>query len=101
MRILTQDEDTTTSAGGLVFSILSAVVEMERKLSRERVHPGMVRARAQGETARAAAPGHASQRSPRLAVVIAGMEAGHLRRASAARRLHVRRASLDAALQLV
>jgi DNA invertase Pin-like site-specific DNA recombinase len=40
LKILTQDIDTTSSAGRLVFTVLAAVAEMERELIRERVKAG-------------------------------------------------------------
>jgi DNA invertase Pin-like site-specific DNA recombinase len=40
LKILTQEIDTTTSAGRLVFTVLAAVAEMERELIRERVKAG-------------------------------------------------------------
>src|SRR5262249_57396385 len=47
-KILTQDIDTTTPYGRLVFTILAAVAELERETIRERVRAGMERARAKG-----------------------------------------------------
>jgi DNA invertase Pin-like site-specific DNA recombinase len=40
LKILTQEIDTTTSAGRLVFTVLATVAEMERELIRERVKAG-------------------------------------------------------------
>jgi DNA invertase Pin-like site-specific DNA recombinase len=48
LMILTQEIDTTSSAGRLVFTVLAAVAEMERELIRERVRAGMERARSEG-----------------------------------------------------
>ncbi|MHB8325457.1 MAG: recombinase family protein [Candidatus Dormibacteria bacterium] len=98
-RILTQDIDTTTSAGRLVFSVLAAVAEMERELIRERVKAGMVRAKAQGKRLGRPTRTQPVTQHPMWAVVVDGMEAGHLTRSEAARKLHVRRVTLDAALQ--
>lgn len=48
LKILTQDIDTTSSAGRLMFTVLAAVAEMERELIRERVKAGVERARSEG-----------------------------------------------------
>lgn len=48
-KILTQDIDTTTATGRLVFTILAAVAEMERELISERVIADMARAKAEGK----------------------------------------------------
>jgi DNA invertase Pin-like site-specific DNA recombinase len=89
LKILTQDIDTTSSAGRLVFTVLAAVAEMERELIRERVKAGVERARSEGRQL---------GRPPRSAVedlrrwpdvrdqVIAGM----ITCGEGARRLHVR-----------
>jgi DNA invertase Pin-like site-specific DNA recombinase len=47
---LTEQIDTDTAAGKLVFTVLSAVAEMERSLIRERVRAGLRNARAKGKT---------------------------------------------------
>lgn len=46
---LTEQIDTDTAAGKLVFTILGAVAEMERSLIRERVRAGLRNARAKGK----------------------------------------------------
>ncbi len=101
LTILTQEIDTTTSAGRLVFTVLAAVAEMERELVRERVQAGMARARAKGK--HLGRPGRAVPVTdhPMWAVVVAGLEAGHLNRAEAARKLRVRRSTLDRELTAV
>ena len=101
LKILTQDIDTTSAAGRLVFTILAAVAEMERELIRERVRAGMARARSQGR--RLGRPPRAKPLSahPMWQVVVAGLEAGYLNRAEAARKLRVRRTTLDQALRMV
>ena len=93
--------DTTTSAGRLVFTVLAAVAEMERELIRERVRAGMDRARAQGKRLGRPARTQPVTDHPLWALVVAGLKAGHLTRAEAARKLKVRRTSLDAALRPV
>ena len=92
LKILTQDIDTTSAAGRLVFTILAAVAEMERELIRERV-----KGKRLGRPPRARPVGE----HPMWPVVLAALEAGHLNRSEAARKLRVRRATLDAALRAV
>lgn len=101
LKILTQEIDTTSSAGRLVFTILAAVAEMERELIRERVKAGMARAKGQGKRLGRPPRVQPVTAHPMWPVVIAGLEAGHLNRAEAARKLKVRRATLDAALSPV
>lgn len=101
LKILTQDIDTTSAAGRLVFTILAAVAEMERELIRERVEAGMVRARAQGKRLGRPPRARPVGEHPMWPVVLAALEAGHLNRSEAARKLRVRRATLDAALRAV
>lgn len=48
-RCLTQDLDTTTAGGKLIFTIFAAIAEFERELIRERTHAGLVAARARGK----------------------------------------------------
>ena len=47
-RSLTENMDTTTSGGKLVFSIFAALAEFERSLIRERTKAGLAAARARG-----------------------------------------------------
>jgi DNA invertase Pin-like site-specific DNA recombinase len=47
-RSLTENIDTTTSGGKLVFHIFGALAEFERELIRERTNAGLVAARARG-----------------------------------------------------
>jgi DNA invertase Pin-like site-specific DNA recombinase len=46
---LTENIDTTTSGGKLIFHIFGALVEFERNLIRERTQAGLTAARAKGE----------------------------------------------------
>jgi DNA invertase Pin-like site-specific DNA recombinase len=81
-----------------VFTIPAAVAEMERELIRERVRAGMVRARAQGKRLGRPRRSKPVNEHPMFPLVLAGLGTGHLNRAEAARKLHVRRATLDMAL---
>lgn len=47
-RSLTEQIDTTTSGGKLIFHIFGALAEFERNLIRERTHAGLAAARARG-----------------------------------------------------
>ena len=48
LKVLTQDIDTTTIYGKLVFNVLGAVAQFERELINERARDGIVRAKARG-----------------------------------------------------
>ena len=48
-RSLTENIDTTTSAGKLIFYVFGALAEFERDLIRERTHAGLTAARARGK----------------------------------------------------
>jgi DNA invertase Pin-like site-specific DNA recombinase len=101
LKILTQEIDTTSAAGRLIFTILAAVAEMERELVRERVRAGMARARARGVRLGRPHRERPLSEHPLWPVVLDALEAGHLNRAEAARKLRVRRATLAAALLAV
>jgi DNA invertase Pin-like site-specific DNA recombinase len=47
-KCLTEQIDTTTPGGKLVFHVLGALAEFERDLTRERAHTGLAAARARG-----------------------------------------------------
>ena len=49
LRVLTQQIDTTTAGGRLVFHVFAAVAEFERELTLERTAAGLANARAQGK----------------------------------------------------
>lgn len=96
-KILTQDIDTTTSAGRLVFTVLAAVAEMERELIRERVKAGMERVRSEGRQLGRPRrqPVEHHRRWPEVRDLV---EAGVLTRSEGARRLRVRYGDFLAAL---
>lgn len=48
LKVLTQDIDTTTTYGKLVFNVLAAVAQFERELINERVREGIIKAKARG-----------------------------------------------------
>lgn len=48
LRVLTQDIDTTTTYGKLVFNVLGAVAQFERELINERAREGIIKARERG-----------------------------------------------------
>ena len=48
LKVLTQDIDTTTPGGRLVFHVFAAVAEFERELTLERTHAGLSAAKALG-----------------------------------------------------
>ena len=101
LKILTQEIDTTTPSGRLVFTVLAAVAEMERELIRERVHAGMARAKAQGRRLGRPPRTQTVEANPLWPVVVAGLKAGHLNRAEAARKLRVRYSTLTQALRSI
>jgi DNA invertase Pin-like site-specific DNA recombinase len=49
-RSLTEQIDTTTSGGRLIFHVFGALAEFERDLIQERTHAGLAAARARGRT---------------------------------------------------
>jgi DNA invertase Pin-like site-specific DNA recombinase len=97
LKILTQDIDTTTSAGRLVFTVLAAVAEMERELIRERVKAGVERARSEGRQL-GRPPRSAVEDLRRWPQVRDQVMAGTITRAEGARRLRVRYGDFLAAL---
>jgi DNA invertase Pin-like site-specific DNA recombinase len=89
LKILTQDIDTTTSAGRLVFTVLAAVAEMERELISERVKAGVERARTAGRRL-GRPPRPAVEELRRWPEIRDLVIAGVITRTEGARRLHVR-----------
>jgi|GEM_PF-419606 len=86
--------DTTTAIGEALYHITLAWAQLEKRQIAERVKAGMDRARAEGTHVgrpRRTAPVTAHPSWPK---VLVGIQAGHLTRTEAARKLHVRRARL-------
>ena len=50
LKILTQDIDTTSAGGRLIFTVFSAIAEFEREIIRERTRAGLDAARSRGRT---------------------------------------------------
>lgn len=50
LKILTQNMDTTSAGGRLIFTVFSAIAEFEREIIRERTRAGLDAARARGRT---------------------------------------------------
>ena len=48
LKALTQDIDTTTAGGRLIFTVFSAIAEFEREIIRERTRAGLDAARTRG-----------------------------------------------------
>ena len=48
LKILTQNMDTTSAGGRLIFTVFSAIAEFEREIIRERTRAGLDAARARG-----------------------------------------------------
>ena len=48
LKVLTQEIDTTTTYGKLVFNVLGAVAQFERELINERAREGIIKAKARG-----------------------------------------------------
>lgn len=98
LKILTQDIDTTTPYGRLIFTILAAVAELERETTRERVRAGMQLARERGKAVGRPArrPVEEHRRWPEVRDLVL---AGTLTRAEGARRLQVRYTEFTTALR--
>ncbi|MGI8476676.1 MAG: recombinase family protein, partial [Thermomicrobiales bacterium] len=56
LKVLTQQIDTTTPGGRLVFHMFAAIAEFERELTLERTHAGLAVARAAGRRGGGKAP---------------------------------------------
>ncbi len=96
---ITQDIDTTTPAGKLLFSILAAVAEMERDLIVERVREGMKNAQRKG--ARIGRPSGIERAAfaRQWPAVRAELAAGRLSHRAAATHLRIGHATLERLLR--
>jgi len=93
--------DTTTAIGEALYHITLAWAQLEKRQIAERVKAGMDRARAEGTHVGRPRRTTPVTAHPSWLKVLVGIQAGHLTRTEAARKLHVRRATLDAALAAV
>jgi DNA invertase Pin-like site-specific DNA recombinase len=50
LKVLTQNMDTTSAGGRLIFTVFSAIAEFEREIIRERTRAGLDAARSRGRT---------------------------------------------------
>jgi DNA invertase Pin-like site-specific DNA recombinase len=91
--------DTTTAIGEAMYHITIAWAQLEKKQLTERVRAGMERARAEGKRRGRPARTRPVTDHPLWPKVLRALEAGHLNRAEAAKKLGVRKASLISALR--
>lgn len=91
--------DTTTGIGEAMYHITIAWAQLERKQLTERVKAGLERARAEGKRLGRPARTRPVTEHPQWQRVVRAIEAGHLNRAEAAKKLGVRKATLVAALR--
>ena len=91
--------DTTTGIGEAMYHITIAWAQLERKQLTERVKAGLERARAEGKRLGRPVRTRLVTEHPQWPRVLRAIEAGHLNRAEAAKKLGVRKATLVAALR--
>jgi DNA invertase Pin-like site-specific DNA recombinase len=91
--------DTTTPVGEALFHITAAWAQLEKRQIAERVKAGMARARAEGKPVGGRPRQRPVTEHPQWPVVVAAIDAGHLTQTEAARKLHVRKATLGDALR--
>jgi DNA invertase Pin-like site-specific DNA recombinase len=91
--------DTTTPMGEALFHITAAWPQFERRQIAERVKAGMARAEAEGKPVGGRPRQRQVTEHPQWPVVVAAIDAGHLAPTEAARKLHVRKATLGEALR--
>jgi DNA invertase Pin-like site-specific DNA recombinase len=91
--------DTTTGIGEAMYHITIAWAQLERKQLTERVRAGLERARAEGKRLGRPLRARPVTEHPQWPRVLRAIEAGHLNRAEAAKKLGVRKATLVAALR--
>lgn len=99
LKVATQDIDTTSAHGRLVFEILAAVSEFERELARDRIRAGMERARAAGKSLGRPKRELGVEQLRDWPKVRDAINRGELTRYEGARRLKVRYGELVGALQ--
>ncbi len=90
--------DTTTAIGEALYHITLAWAQLEKRQIAERVKAGMDRARAEGMHVGRPKRTAPITSHPSWSKVLVGIQAGHLTQTEAAKKLRVRRATLDAAL---
>jgi DNA invertase Pin-like site-specific DNA recombinase len=91
--------DTTTSVGEAMYHITLAWAQLEKKQLTERVKAGLDRARAEGKQLGRPMQSRSVTDHPQWSKVLRALEAGHINRAEAAKKLHVRKSVLIAALR--
>ena len=91
--------DTTTPIGEAMYHITLAWAQLEKKQLTERVKAGMDRARAEGTPIGRPRRARPIPDHPQWPTVLLALEAGHLTRAEAAKKLRVRKADLIEALE--
>lgn len=91
--------DTTTPIGEAMYHITLAWAQLEKRQLTERVKAGIDRARAEGKHLGRPRRSRALADHPQWPTVLLALEAGHLTRAEAAKKLRVRKAALIEALE--
>jgi Resolvase, N terminal domain len=86
--------DTTTPIGEAMYHITIAWAQLEKRQLTERVKAGMERARAEGKSLGRPQRSRPVIEHPLWAKVVSALDAGHINRAEAARKLRVRRSVL-------
>src|SRR5229473_215399 len=90
--------DTTTPIGEAMYHITIAWAQLEKRQLTERVKAGMERARAEGKNLGRPPRTRPVTEHPAWPKVLQALEGGHINRAEAAKKLHVRKAVLIEAL---
>jgi DNA invertase Pin-like site-specific DNA recombinase len=90
--------DTTTPLGEALYHITLAWAQLEKRQLTERVKAGMARARAEGKPIGRPPRTAPVSAHPQWPKVLRALQMGYLNRAEAAKKLHVRKAVLIAAL---
>lgn len=90
--------DTTTALGEALYHITLTWAQLEKQQLAERVKAGMARAKAEGKGVSRPRRTLPATVHPQWPKVLVALEAGHLTRAEAAKKLRVRKAALLEAL---